>query len=347
MLMFTNRIVQQAQGPAAFTRRFRPATGWLSSAVVQRQGASFSVDQLMADIDDDTAMQSLVPLFGGARPLLLYVHGNNNTPAACFERCARLQEIYDVEVLGFSWPSEGFLSSGDEQPDLPDAADDAGDENATASVKSHNQGLGPIQRKIMRYQQAKLNAQRGVLALARLLRLLASARLYVNRQPISLAAHSLGAHHLQHTLDVPGAQESLGAQHNVALLAPCCRAEGHAAWLQRIRPRGRTYVTFNQEDWVLYGASLADNGDVKLGADPGALASLPQLRYIDFSRGVVGAGGHGYFVRDAGKSMPKRPKRLFGRLFASESDLQGAEAPRKVYVQGCRADGVVCWMSNS
>jgi hypothetical protein len=44
--------------------------------------------------------------------------------------------------------------------------------------------------------------------------------------------------------------------------------------------------------------------------------------------------------------MPKRQRRLFGRLFGSASDLQAGEAPGKVYIQGCRADGVVCWMGN-
>ena len=351
MLIFTNRIIDNAAaGPAAFTRRFNPGAAALGMAEVGRQGASFALDDVAADAGDDAVLQRLVARFGGNRPLLLYVHGNNNTPAACFERCARLQEIYGVEVLGFSWPSEGYLPSGADPAGAPGPAGDAagdGDERALREVREDNRLQGAIQRKIARYQQAKVNARGGVDALERLLRLVATARLYAHAQPFSLAAHSLGGHLLQHTLNLPGAPALTSACHNVLLLAPCCRAEGHAAWVTLMQPRLRTYVTFNRNDTVLYGASIADRGEAKLGAEPGAMASLPSLRYVDFSGGVVGAWGHGYFVRDAGSDVPKWPKRLFGRLFASASDLGPNEPPRKVYVQGCRADGTVCWMSNT
>jgi len=351
MLIFTNRIIDKAAaGPAAFTRRFNPGAPALGMAEVARDGASFALSSVAADAVDDAVLQRLVAVFGGNRPLLLYVHGNNNTPAACFERCARLQEIYGVEVLGFSWPSEGYLPTGVDpavQPGQPEAAADDGDERALREVRDDNRLQGGIQRKIARYQQAKVNARGGADALERLLRLLATARLYAHAQPVSLAAHSLGAHHLQHALNLPGAPALTSACHNVVLLAPCCRAQGHAAWVTLMQPRLRTYVCFNRGDTVLYGASIADRGEIKLGAEPDTMTSLPSLRYIDFSGGVVGAWGHRYFVRDAGHDVPKWPKRLFGRLFASGPDLEPGEAPRKVYVQGCRADGTVCWMSNS
>ncbi len=345
MLIFTNRVTQAQTGPAAFTKRFRPGMPLLSVAQVKRAGSGFGVTDLAADLDDDAALQRLVPLFSGPRPLLLYLHGNNNTPAACFERCARLQEIYDVEVIGYSWPAEGALASGDDPPELPAGNDDSGNEDSLRAVNTGNLGDNSIKRKKRRYLQAKLNAQESAEALSRLLRLLATARLYTNAQPVSLAAHSLGAHYLQHTLSQPGVAEALGAQHNIVLLAPCCRSEGHAAWVQRLRPRERNYICFNRNDLVLLGARYADGNDIKLGAEPGVLAPGPQLRYIDFTRGEVDPGGHGYFVRKAGGKVPKWPQRLFERLFRSLDDLKEGQPPRKIYVQGCRADGLVCSMS--
>ena len=351
MLIFTNRAIDPASaGPAAFTRRFSAGSTTLGMADVTRQGASFALGNLAPDASDDALLQRLVALFGGNRPLLLYVHGNNNTPATCFERCARLQEIYGVELMGFSWPSEGYLPTGIDPAVGPGLAEDAtgdGDERALREVRENNREQGVIKGKIARYRQANANARDGADALARLLRLVATARLYADAQPVSLAVHSLGAYHLQHSLNLPGVPGLMSAHHNVLLLAPCCRAVGHEAWVSLLRPRLRTYVTFNRSDTVLYGASIADRGEVKLGAEPGAMAALPSLRYIDFTGGVVGAWGHGYFVRDAGKDVPKWPKRLFGRLFASESDLGPNEPPRKVYVMGCRADGTVCWMTNT
>ena len=121
MLIFTNRETQAATDPSAFTRKFQPGSEALSSAQVLRNGSGFDLGELRPDLKDDDAMQLLVPVFQGPKPVLVYLHGNNNAPAACFERCARLAEIYGVEVIGFSWPSEGYLSSGSELPKLAPA----------------------------------------------------------------------------------------------------------------------------------------------------------------------------------------------------------------------------------
>jgi hypothetical protein len=34
------------------------------------------------------------------------IHGNSMAPGACFERCTRFEEVFDVTVVGFSWPSD-------------------------------------------------------------------------------------------------------------------------------------------------------------------------------------------------------------------------------------------------
>jgi len=48
-------------------------------------------------------------MFQGSRPLLVYLHGYNSTPAACFERCDRLQSLYGLEIVRFSWSSKKYL----------------------------------------------------------------------------------------------------------------------------------------------------------------------------------------------------------------------------------------------
>jgi hypothetical protein len=121
MWIFTNREVDV--GTASFTRRFQPGADTLGVARVTRTaGGALAVDDVQVDLGDDAMVQLLVPLFHGGRPVLVYLHGNDNPPAACFERCARLEEVYGLEVIGFSWPSEGFSSSGEDLPNLPAAA---------------------------------------------------------------------------------------------------------------------------------------------------------------------------------------------------------------------------------
>ncbi len=350
MFVFTNRV-PSGSGPAAtFTAQFSPGADTLAAATVQRQGSGHALDDLVPAIGDDEAMQRLVPLFRGTRPVLVYLHGNNNTPGDCFERCSRLAESYDVEVIGFSWPSEGLLSSGVDLPDLPaadpDHPDDEGD--AMAGITGGNRKEGWAARKIRRYRQAKVNAQDSGDALARFLRLLAAARLYANGQRMTLAAHSLGCHFLQYAIEHEGAAEALAASHNIALLAACCRAEGHAAWVSKLSPKGQTFITYNQGDSVLFGAFIADGSQVKLGTEPGQRLVHPRVRYVSFSNAPLDFGGHRYFVADAGDKLPKAARRLFERVFRSERDIRDdqGELPRKVYPLGCDPDGSTCYMAD-
>ena len=347
MLAFTNRETVAASDPTAFSNRFQPGDTTLALASVARSGNSFAVSALQAAITDDQALQVLVPVFAGTQRVLVYLHGNNNAPGDCFERCARLEEIYGVSVIAFSWASEGLLPSGQDLVGLSAAGMANDTEGGLAAVNASNRSKGAIQSKIRRYHQAKTNASDSIDALARMLRLLATARLYAHVQPMSLAAHSLGAHFLQNTLELTGAKEALGAMHNISLLAACCRASGHASWLAKLQPSGQVFVSFNAADSVLYGARIADHNQIKLGAEPGVRLMSPKVRYISFTNAQLDFGGHSYFIRDAGKRVPKDARKVFSRQFGSERDIhqdQGEE-PKKVYPLGCDADGATCYMA--
>ena len=343
MLVFTNRQLSDKPDETAYERSFEPGSTRLAVATVTANATGgWSVSDSRPDASDVDALNLLLPLFSGTGPLLVYLHGNNNTPEACFERCALLKAIYGYEVIGFSWTSEGYLPDGSDLPGVTPAAASS-DEDDLKRVSAANRTEGGIQQKIRRYHQAKTNAQDSVDALARFLRLLGTARLHANVQPFTFAAHSLGAHFLQYTLDVPGASESVGTAHNVALLAACVRAAGHRAWLANVRPKGQVFVTYNKGDSVLFGAYIADGSQLKLGTDPGAeLLPSSAVRYISFSNAVVGLGGHGYFVYD---KMPKKTKALFSRIFGSARDINLDEYPRQVYPLGCDADGLTCYMA--
>ena len=350
MLIFTNRVIDNGNDETAFTRHFDPGATTLGYAAASRAGGGhWLLSGVEQDTSDDTALAALVTLFQGPKPVLIYLHGNNNTPAACFERCTRLAEIYGLEVLGFSWTSEGFQPTGEDLAAIdPGAPGGDKDETSLKAVTAANRTEGPIQRKIRRYHQAKTNAQDSVDALARFLRLTATARLYAHQQPMTLAAHSLGAFFLQYTLEITGATESLGAAHNVALLAACVRAAGHREWLGRIHPKGQVFVSFNQGDSVLFGASIADGNQTKLGVDPGTeRLQSPGVRYVSFTGAAADLGGHGYFVADAGDKVPKKARKLFERIFASARDFDtgAGEYPRLVYPAGCDGDGLTCYMA--
>lgn len=339
MLIITNRRVSGSGSDTGFSSAFEPAQSLLSLADAREQGGTWSLQGLASEASDDAIVSALSRRFEGSRRVLLYIHGNNNTPQDCFRRCATLAALYQVEVIGFSWPSEGKLPDG--HP-LPGLAEPAGGEDDLQDVRITNRTDGPIVQKARRYRQAKNNAQDSVDALARLLRLMAIARLQANAQPFSVAAHSLGSHYLQYTLEIEAAREALGAAQNVALVAPCVRAAGHAGWVSRLRPKGQVFITYNEGDSVLFGACIVDGQQVKLGTDPGSeLVRNGIVRYVCFTGSPVGLGGHGYFVHDG---IADKTRTAFGRMFGSAADIQAGEYPRQVYVAGCDADGAVCYV---
>ena len=106
---------------AAKGRRGAPSVGQplkagstrLALATLERPpqglGKQWKVAQINCDVDDAKSMNDLLPLFQQAGPLLLYLHGYNSTPADCFERCDRLQSLYGLEILRFSWSSRQHL----------------------------------------------------------------------------------------------------------------------------------------------------------------------------------------------------------------------------------------------
>lgn len=339
MLIVTNRTVAGSGTGAAFSRAFAPGQPQLSLAQASaRAKGKWSLKQLVSDADDAQVAAALAPVFSAERPVLVYLHGNNNTPESCFERCAVLEAMYGVTVVGFSWPSEGSLPDGADLPGAPNPQ--PGDEDDLADVRASNRTRGDIFEKARRYRQAKNNAQDSVVALARFLRLVAVARLQADAQPFSVAAHSLGGHFLQYTLEIDAAREALGAAFNVALLAPCVRAAGHKDWVGKLRPRGRVFVTYNEGDSVLFGAYIVDGNQLKLGTDPGGdLVRNGVTRYVSFTGSPVGFGGHGYFVYPR---LPKKTRGAFTRIFGSRPDIEVNEPPRQVYALGCDADGVTC-----
>jgi hypothetical protein len=341
MLAFTNRIVEDDAGVAGFSTRHVPASPALSSAeVAAAPGGGWQLGEVQRDIGDDQAVLQLVPLLRGERPVLVHVHGCFNPPPVCFERGALLERLYGVRVVLFSWPSEGLLPDGS---DRRGAAPSREDETSLALIHRDNQGQGGVAGIARRYRQAKRNAEASAAALARLLRLVAAARLFAHVQPFSVSAHSLGGHLLQHTVPESGALEALGAATNLVLIAPCAAAAGHRDWLARVRPSGQVFVTCNDADNVLYGARIADGDEVKLGADPGAERVVSDaMRYISFDHYAVGAFGHTYFALP---KMPKAALKVFQRLLGSERDIRPGELPQKVYPMGCDADGLTCWMA--
>lgn len=106
MLIFTNPVLKNGAGPRFSRQNHRSGAARQALAslacVPDDSAAGWKVAQADSDADDDS-MQALLPMFQGAGSLLVYLHGYNATPTACFERCDRLHARYGLEVVRFSW----------------------------------------------------------------------------------------------------------------------------------------------------------------------------------------------------------------------------------------------------
>ena len=113
MLIFSSRESEGRAATSAVEQQFTASADSLARATrkhpPQTQEEDWKVVQIDCDVDDAASMNELLQLFQEARPLLLYLHGYNSTPAACFERCDRLQSLYGLEIVRFSWSAKKHL----------------------------------------------------------------------------------------------------------------------------------------------------------------------------------------------------------------------------------------------
>jgi hypothetical protein len=350
MLIFTNRVLDNSKASEdVLTKAYTPFVDSLSAVDVVTSDAQWKLTSIAPLISDETALKRLKSVMTSDKPVLIYLHGNNNTPAVCFERCRQIENQYDVNVIGFSWASEGYQPNGADLANIDLSRPNTDkDEDSLSKVSIEKLKEGWIQRKLRRYAQAKINAQHSRDAFARFLRLVASARLATQGQRVSLAVHSLGCHLLHYTVDEQDAEASLAAMHNVVLMAGCTGAAKHSAWVSQIHPLLRTYITYTKADSVLAAAKIAD-GDTKLGTDPGHdRLSFPEFRYICFEGGAkMSLGAHRYFVANKDKALSKEANLLFRNLFQSLPDVAQGAKLTKVYPVRCSDDGTVCFMGNA
>ena len=352
MLIITNRV--PSTNPAdgnAFTSRFSVGKPDLSVADATKLqtgsgAAAWSTKDVDVNASDVAINKRLAEHMSAAklngRRILFYVHGNSNDYLKMLERCYDITSAYEgIEVIGFSWPSEGFLPS---QKKLMTAfeRDMGADDGLDSQSKFHN-WMADTQGE---YRQARKNAEGTALAFTRSLKLMSKAIANANTgNDCTLALHSLGNYLFWQALQNQSALPYTRQFSNIVLLAPCVTNAVQQPMLDPLTPKKKVYVTFNKNDWILTASQIADK-DTKLGLDPGLSTDLStnvQVRYVDFEGAAVGLAGHRYFIDPGDLRVPKT-KQFFSRIFAGEDDLRPGEGEKQAYPFGCTNDGKTCYM---
>jgi esterase/lipase superfamily enzyme len=356
MLIITNRKVESDQtGGEAFSSKFSKNDTKLSiadafNASADLEAPIWETHKIEKNASDGQIKKRVTEYAKNAasqgRATLLYVHGNNNDYAKTLARCHFLSQTYEgSEVIGFSWPSEGFPPDAKDQ--LGSFDREIGNDDGLSNESKYRSWFSD---KKTYYLQAKKNAAASAHAFDRCLLLIAEIKNANPNLTFVLGAHSLGNELLFNTIQLKTSNASLSFFSNVLLLAPAVSAKNQALLLDHLNPGKRVFVTYNKNDWILAASAVVD-GDAKLGIDPtsaSAFSTNKKVRYVDFE-GAAGGAGHRYFLEGESFDMKRKKrfklaKRFFDRTFAGQYDIQKDEGEKAVYLLGCKPNGKVCYM---
>ena len=246
--------------------------------------------------------------------LLLFVHGFNNDVAAVLERARKLETLYGVEVLAFSWPANGGGVAGvtSYKSDKRDAKASTGAldrvlEMIGRTIDGFNDEAIAIARKDAeeRFPTDPEKQNRYIATVAE------------RECPFTVNAifHSMGNYLYKHLLLSSASQGTGLTFDNVVLAAADANNEDHAVWVDRIRCRSRVYITINEDDKALRVSRMKSGQEqrARLGHFVHGLDSRQGV-YVNFT-GVRGVkDSHAYF-QDAPVKENDRIRKFFRESF--------------------------------
>ncbi len=196
---------------------------------------------------------------------LVFCHGYNTDFKGALEAAWTIQEIYqDLEVVLFSWPSDGEQTS---------------------------------------YRSDKREASQSVYALDRFFEKLDDyLKKYRDRhcgQKISFAMHSMGAYLLEHLLKSSIYEGETLFFDNIIMMSADVNNQDHVDWVDRIKCRNRLFITINEDDFALGFSELkgGDEQEARLGNTARNLNSN-NATYLNFTDAQFVDNAHNYFSKD-------------------------------------------------
>lgn len=237
------------------------------------------------------SLTDLAKATGDNGELLLFVHGHYKSFTDAAISGLRIQNLYNVKVIAYSWPAMMNRSPG-----------------------------------ARNYLLSKENVEDGTTGFRDLLLLIRDFKItqsFSGREvKISLCLHSLGNYFLERMVKdsllygLPG-----DLFENIIINAAAVEQEGHSEWIDKLNIQKRIYITSNEKDFNLAGVRSFTDSGVQLGRRPELPHSYKAV-YVDFTKAVgfrlqTGAT-HNYFT---GKMALKNRKihQFFEDLFHGRS----------------------------
>ncbi|MBX2862267.1 MAG: alpha/beta hydrolase [Leptolyngbyaceae cyanobacterium MAG.088] len=303
MYVVTNRNLQQEERPeepfgAGFNKK---GPNELRLAEVSKVGNKWQIDILKDRTtyngeemwaSEAAFLQAQKRMQQNQTNALFFVHGFNTGFNDALDIAYKIEQLYNLEVILFTWPSEGR-----EHLELADS-----------------------------YQDHKRDAALSIGALDRCLEKLAGYfTKYADqacKRKFSLAMHSMGNYLFKRLLSSSIYQGETLLFDNIVMLSADVNNHDHAEWVDRVRFRNRLFITINEDDFALLASKALPGNEqqARLGHWTKNLTAR-NATYLDFTDAAEIIAHHNYFTDESALDNT-RIKELFSQAF------NGAKAER-------------------
>ncbi|MEA5466290.1 alpha/beta hydrolase [Leptothoe sp. PORK10 BA2] len=304
MYVVTNRILQPSAPPEErFGTTFNPmGPNELRLAEAKKIGNRWQVDILSDRVtyngeqmwaSEAAFLKAQKRMCQNHTDALFFVHGFNTDFNNALESAYRIEQLYNLEVILFTWPSNG----GGTIDGLSSYQDDKRD--AVLSIGALDRCFEKLAAYFIKYADQAC------------------------KRRFNLALHSMGNYLFKRLLESSIYQGETLLFDNIVMLAADVNNEGHADWVDRVRFRNRLFITINEDDAAL-AASKALAGDeqkARLGHWSRNL-SARNATYLDFTDSANIQAHHNYFSDDSALQN-ERIKEVFKLAFSGEKAERG------------------------
>ncbi len=304
MYVVTNRILQPSATPEErFGATFNQlGPNELRLAEAQKVGDRWQVDILEDRVtyngedmwaSEAAFLQAQKRMCQNHTDALFFVHGFNTDFGDALESAYLIEQLYNLEVILFTWPSNG----GGAIEGLSSYQDDKRD--AALSIGALDRCFEKLAGYFMKYADQAC------------------------KRKFSLAMHSMGNFLFKRLLSSSIYQGETLLFDNITMLAADVNNEGHAAWVDRVRFRNRLFITINEDDAALLAskALAGDEQKARLGHWPRNLTAR-NATYIDFTDAANIVAHHNYFTDDSALQN-SRIREVFQRAFSGKKAERG------------------------
>lgn len=247
IFVITNRVYESNENGLSFLCKINPESS-LTLLKVKSNNDSLNVN-IIDSADFLTQINKV------EKNLVLFIHGDSKTFEHAVLRGLEIQNLYNVKVIVFSWPSKDPFINGYS--------------NLKLSIK---------------------NVQKSLIHFNLLLKFISNIKnpdkeIHSERR-ISLFLHSLGNYYLECMVkENMRPDEHLQIFDNIIINSAAVAQKEHKFWVEKLRCQHNIFIISNRHDFNLKGARLF----VRQGKQLGELFSLPLAEnaiYINFSKAV-------------------------------------------------------------